>query len=202
MKICMYGGTFDPPHIGHVYACRSFLENYSVDKLYIVPTLIPPHKIKDSKVSADMRLEMAKLAFQDIADNVEISDIELKRQGKSYTADTLKQFKAMGIDKIYLLCGTDMFVTLDEWYQPEYIFKNTTIVCIRRENDADMSKLIDYKTELYRKKFDADVEIIKKDAVKISSTDIRNSTSQLKHLVPSAVYEYIIKNKLYENENL
>lgn len=201
MKICMYGGTFDPPHIGHIYACKSFLEVYSVDKMYIVPTLIPPHKSRSSYVDAETRLEMARLAFEGISKKVEISNIEIMRQGKSYTADTLKQFKDMGADQIYLLCGTDMFVTLDKWYNPEYIFEAATIVCIRRENDMEMTTLIDEKSEIYKKKFGARVEFIRKDAVEISSTELRNTPSNLQELVPQSVYEYIKKNKLYENEN-
>jgi nicotinate-nucleotide adenylyltransferase len=197
----MYGGTFDPPHIGHVYACKSFLEAYSVDKIYIVPTLIPPHKSRSSSVNAEMRLEMAKLAFEGISKNVEISNIEIMRQGKSYTADTLKQFKDMGADQIYLLCGTDMFVTLDMWYNPKYIFEAATVVCIRRESDLKMTSLIEEKSAFYKEKFGAKVEFIYKDAVEISSTDLRNTPSNLKELVPQSVYEYIKKNKLYENEN-
>ena len=197
----MYGGTFDPPHIGHVYACKSFLETYDVDKLYIVPTRIPPHKVRDSSVSAEMRMDMAKLAFGDLADNVEISNIELKRLGKSYTADTLKQFKNMGCDKIYLLCGTDMFVTLDMWYNPQYIFETATIVCIRREKDEKLSILIDEKYKQYKERFGADIEFIRKDALEVSSTDLRNDPLNLEKLVPENVLEYIKNNNLYENEN-
>lgn len=202
MKICMYGGTFDPPHIGHVHACKSFLEKFTVDKFYIVPTYIPPHKTRNSNVSASERMNMARIAFSDIADNIEISDIELKRQGKSYTADTLEQFKQMGCDEIYLLCGTDMFVTLDQWYNSEYIFKAAIIVCMRRENDAKMSELINRKSELYTNKYDAKIKFINKAAIDISSTDIRQSVSNLKTLLPEAVYTYIKNNNLYEIENL
>ena len=201
MKIGIYGGTFDPPHNGHVHACKSFLEFYKVDKMYIVPTFIPPHKVRDSNISAEMRMEMSKLAFEGIADNVEVSDIELKRQGMSYTADTLKEFKNAGCEKIYLLCGTDMFVTLDMWYNPKYIFETATVVCIRRENDEEMTVLIDEKSKMYREVFGADIEFVLKDAIEASSRDLRKNIVNLKDLVPSNVLKYIEANNLYENEN-
>lgn len=201
MKIGIYGGTFDPPHNGHVHACKSFLETYKVDKMYIIPTFIPPHKVRDSNISAEMRMEMSKLAFEGIADNVEISDIELKRQGTSYTADTLKQFKDIGCEKIYLLCGTDMFVTLDTWRNPKYIFESATIVCIRRENHESMVALIDEKSKMYKEVFGADIEFIHKEAIEVSSSDLRKNIVNLKDLVPSNVFRYIEANNLYENEN-
>ena len=201
MKIGIYGGTFDPPHNGHVHACKSFLEFYKVDKMYIVPTFIPPHKVRDSNISAEMRMEMSKLAFEGIADNVEVSDIELKRQGMSYTADTLKEFKNAGCEKIYLLCGTDMFVTLDMWYNPKYIFETAPVVCIRRENDEEMTVLIDEKSKMYREVFGADIEFVLKDAIEASSRDLRKNIVNLKDLVPSNVLKYIEANNLYENEN-
>lgn len=201
MKIGIYGGTFDPPHNGHVHACKSFLGLYKVDKMYIIPTFIPPHKVRDSDISAEMRMEMSKLAFEGIADNIEVSDIELKRQGTSYTADTLKQFKNIGCEKIYLLCGTDMFVTLDTWYNPKYIFDTATIVCIRRENDEEMATLIDEKSKIYRDLFGADIEFIHKKAIEVSSSDLRKNIVNLKDFVPGNVFEYIKSNNLYENEN-
>ncbi|MBR2295857.1 MAG: nicotinate (nicotinamide) nucleotide adenylyltransferase, partial [Clostridia bacterium] len=135
MKIGIYGGTFDPPHNGHVNACKSFVNAIQMDKLYVIPTSIPPHKQRESSVSGDDRYEMARLAFSEISDKIELSRIELERSGKSYTADTLRYFKAQGAKEIFLLCGTDMLVTLDEWYDFEYIFRSATIVYIRRESD-------------------------------------------------------------------
>ena len=118
MRICIYGGTFDPPHIGHMHACREFLNAFTVDKMYVIPTSTPPHKIRSSTVSGEDRLDMCKLAFSEISPLIEISDVELKREGKSYTADTINEIKALGYNDLYFLCGTDMLLTLDTWYNP------------------------------------------------------------------------------------
>ena len=153
MKIGIYGGSFDPPHIGHINACRSFFEAYNFDKLFVIPVAVPPHKMLKSNVSVDDRLYMSKLAFEDVSDNIVISDIEIKRQGKSYTADTIRYFKENFSAEIYFLCGTDMILTLDSWYMPQYIFENCTIVYIRRETDPEITEQLAEKIVEYREKF-------------------------------------------------
>lgn len=199
MKIGIYGGTFDPPHNGHVYACQSFYDAFDMDKLYIIPTAIPPHKLRASDVSADLRFEMAKLAFSGIGDKVEFSDIEIKRAGKSYTKDTIRHFVDRGVGEILLLCGTDMFVTFDEWVDFQYIFNNATIVCIRRENDEKYTELIKNKSAEYVEKYNAKLEYIDVPAVEISSTDIRNDIrgDSAKALIPKPVYDFILERGLY-----
>ena len=107
MRIGIYGGTFDPPHIGHINAFKAFLEQFCFDKVFVIPVFTPPHKCLKSSVSTDDRLNMTRLAFENLSENVEISDLEIKRQGKSYTADTIRYFKEEGYDDIYFLCGTD-----------------------------------------------------------------------------------------------
>ena len=137
MKIGIFGGTFDPPHIGHINAFRAFLEQFDFDKVFVIPVYLPPHKSLKSSVSAGDRLNMSRLAFKSLSSKVEISDLEIKREGKSYTADTIKHFKEEGYDDIYFLCGTDMLLTLDMWYKPDYIFSNAKIVFARRENERE-----------------------------------------------------------------
>ena len=168
MTIGIYGGTFDPPHIGHIQACKNFLNSFMVDKMYIIPTSIPPHKIRNSIVDGATRFEMCKIAFENIASNIEISDVELNRQGKSYTADTIKHFRELGNDIIYFLCGTDMFLTLDKWYKPEYILSNAIIVCMRRESDAQNTLAIREKELEYIKKFNAKIYFLNDDAIELS----------------------------------
>lgn len=203
MKIGIYGGTFDPPHNGHVHACKSFLDAFDVDKLYIIPTSIPPHKIKGSNVGGKDRMEMSKLAFSGLSDRIELSDVELIRSGKSYTSDTLKHFKANGANEILLLCGTDMFVTLDTWHEFAYIFENATIVCIRRENEKHFKSLIDEKSVEYKQKYNASLEFIEADAIEMSSSDIRKKIADddnVLSFIPKNVYDYILERGLYKNE--
>ncbi len=200
MKIGIYGGTFDPPHNGHVHACKCFYDTFYVDKLMVIPTAIPPHKIQQSKVEATARLEMVKLAFQDIGNRIEISDVELKRKGKSYTKDTIKYLLDNGANEILLLCGTDMFVTLDTWVEFEYIFNNAIIVCIRRETDEHYEELIKKKSIKYKEDYDAKIEFINVSAVEISSSEIRENIDKeyIKSLIPEKVYKFIIERGLYK----
>jgi nicotinate-nucleotide adenylyltransferase len=203
MKIGIYGGTFDPPHIGHVHACKCFLEQIEMDKLFIIPTSIPPHKNRDSKVSGSDRMEMAKLAFSELSSKIVFSDVELNRTGKSYTSDTIKHFLSSEIEEIFLLCGTDMFVTLDEWHEFVYIFQNATIVCVRRENDSNFDDLILDKAKIYREKYGAKIHFIKAEAIDMSSSMIRreiDDTSVATKNLPTAVYEFIKSRGLYNEQ--
>ena len=202
MRICIYGGTFDPPHIGHMNACRAFLNAFSVDKMYVIPTSTPPHKIRSSTVSVEDRLEMCKLAFSEISPLIEISDVELKREGKSYTADTIKYFKNEGNDEIYLLCGTDMLLTLGSWYNAEYILTNVKIVCMRRESDIEIKKDIQAKKNEYETKYGTEVHVLDVCAIELSSSEIRSKInfSGADGQITDKVLAYIKKNELYGKE--
>ena len=199
MKIGIYGGSFDPPHIGHINACRAFFKAYNFDKLFVIPVFVPPHKTLKSKVTTDQRLHMSRLAFESISQNVEISDLEIKRQGKSYTAETIRFFKENYSADIYFLCGTDMLLTLDSWYKPEYIFENATIVYMRRENNPEITRQISDKISLYKQKYGAKINCLKSQIIEVSSTIVRNTIKKdtVKRYLPSVLYKYIIENDLY-----
>lgn len=200
MRICIYGGTFDPPHIGHMHACKSFLDSFCVDRMYIIPTSTPPHKVRSSTVSGEDRLEMCRLAFSGISDLIEISDVELKREGKSYTADTIRYFKNEGNEEIYLLCGTDMLLTLDRWYNAEYILTNAKIVCMRRESDKSIEKEIVEKKEKYQHEYGTDVYVLDVDAIELSSSEIRDkiNDSSADGLITDSVLAYITEKGFYK----
>lgn len=198
MKIGIYGGTFDPPHIGHIEAFKAFLKQFDFDKAFVIPVYKPPHKDLHSSVSVEDRLNMTKLAFENVGENVVVSDIEIKRQGKSYTADTIAHFKSEGYDDIYFLCGTDMILTMDLWYKPEYIFQNATVVYVRREHDSEITEKIDCKVKEYEKKFGAKIVSLDADVIEISSTDVRAGivNGELSYLTDS-IKDYIVKGGLY-----
>ncbi len=203
MRVGIFGGTFDPPHIGHINMCEIFLRKLSLDALYVIPAYIPPHKTIKSKTSVDERFEMAKLAFSGLSDKIIISDIEIKREGKSYTADTLRAFREHGFDDLYFLCGTDMLLTLDRWYNPEYIFESTAIVCVRRENEKENDQLIKEKTELYTKKYNARIIILDADAIEISSSEVREAiknNNYISSFLTKEIENYIETNNLYKDE--
>lgn len=200
MKIGIYGGTFDPPHNGHINICKSFLKQCELDKLYVVPAFNPPHKSVKSNVSSRDRFNMTCLAFSNISDKIEISDIEMKMQGKSYTSNTIKYFKNDIENEIYLLCGTDMFLTLDSWHEASYIFKNAIIVYARRENDENLSNQIQEKIYKYKKEYNSNIVKLNCDIVEISSTEIRKNIileNNASDFIPISVMNYIIEKNLY-----
>ena len=116
-RVGIFGGTFNPPHIGHVEAAKAFVENACLDSLIIMPAFIPPHKEYDSIVTCEERLEMCKIAFKDV-DKATVSDLEISRGGKSYTYLTLQELTSDEVE-LYFLCGTDMIISMDTWKNPD-----------------------------------------------------------------------------------
>lgn len=199
-RLGIYGGTFSPPHLGHVGAAKSFYGAVPLDKLLIIPDFLPPHKQIDGEISADDRIEMCKLAFADVK-GAEVSDIEIKRGGKSYTALTLAELSS-DENELYFLCGTDMFLTLGEWYKPEEIFKLATICFVRRENDKENDLEIQRRTEEYINRFSARIIQISAPVTEISSSELRlaikEEDERLVELLPSSVLKYIKERGLYK----
>ena len=150
MRIGIYGGTFAPVHRGHVAAAEAFMKQMELDLLYIIPAGIPPHKQIDAADDPKHRLAMCELAFAGMK-NVIVSDMEICREGKSYTVDTLRALS--GEDRrLFLLMGTDMMLTLDEWREPQEIFRLCYPIYIRREQDPILEKRIIAKNQLYLEK--------------------------------------------------
>ncbi len=197
-KVGIFGGTFNPPHIAHIEAASSFATALSLDKLLIIPDFLPPHKDYVGTVSAMDRLEMCRLAFSSIP-SVEISDMEIKRGGKSYTADTLTELSRTDRE-LYFLCGTDMFLTMDSWYQPKTIFNLATICYIRRENDVEKEAEILLKREYYEKTYSAKIIFIDSSVIELSSTLVRDAISNATadSLLHPAVLDYINERGLYK----
>ncbi len=198
-KVGIYGGTFSPPHLGHVGAVESFCDAISLDELIIMPTFVPPHKQHDTEISPSDRIEMCKLAFGHI-DKAVVSDLEIKRGGKSYTAITLEELSSDDRE-LYFLCGTDMFITLDKWYMFEKIFKLAVICYVRREDEYGLGELIEKKKEEYVRKYNAEIIEISNDVREISSSEIRDgikNKSDLSDAVPRKVYNYITEKGLYK----
>ncbi len=197
-RIGIYGGTFSPPHNGHLAAARAFMEQMWLDILYVIPDALPPHKEMADPVSAADRLEMCRLAFGDM-EGVYVSDMEIRRGGKSYTVDTLRELA--GEDRrLFLLCGTDMVLTLDEWREPEEIFRLCYPVYIRREADPSLDGLLVRKIAEYHEKYGKVVRRIVTEPLAVSSSDIRKKLragESVGELIPPAVEEYIRDKHLY-----
>lgn len=170
-RVGIYGGTFSPPHIGHVNAAEQFSRQLSLDRLLIVPARIPPHKEADRGATPKERLQMCRMAFAGVP-AAEVSDIELNRSGKSYTVLTLRELAAPDTD-LYFLVGTDMFLTLDTWYCAPEIFRLSVIVLIRRENEEINNELIREKEVSYRRDYSAKIIVLNVPSVPVSSSEIR-----------------------------
>ena len=196
MRLGIYGGTFSPPHVGHVEAAEAFCREMNLDKLLIIPTFVPPHKIKSDDATSEQRLEMCRLAFSHIP-CAEISDMEIKRGGKSYTYLTLEELSGDGVE-LFFLCGTDMILTFDEWKRYEYIFSLATICYARRENDAQNTLKIREKIGQYEK-MGAKIVEIDHDVKEISSTEIREMIAHRSEDTPisKAVLNYVWKERIY-----
>ena len=124
-KIGIYGGTFNPPHCGHISAAGQALERLKLDRLLVLPASIPPHKVlPPNSPTATQRLELTKLAMATLP-QAEVLDLELCRSGTSYTADTIGLLRSQYPgEQLYLLMGTDMFLSFHTWYQPEIICRS------------------------------------------------------------------------------
>ena len=195
-RVGIFGGTFNPPHIGHIEAARAFVKGAELDELIIMPAFIPPHKEYTSTVSCEDRLAMCKLAFADVA-LATVSDLEISRGGKSYTYLTLEELKRDDVD-LYFLCGTDMILTLGNWKNPDIIFSLATICYIRRESDEATTVMIAEKCNEYARDYNANVIAIDADVIEISSSDIRGKVEGADSYLTPAVVEYISKAGLYE----
>lgn len=198
MRLGIYGGAFSPVHNAHVDMARAFAEQYLLDKLLIIPTGIAPHKSIDDFVDAESRLLMCRLAFEDI-DVAEVSDIEIRREGKSYTVLTLKELSAPDTE-IFMLLGSDKVPTLGKWFLADEIFRLCTVVYVERGNTENVATAV----AEYISKFGAKIEKLEISVDEISSEEIRKAVSigkKISGYVPDKVESFIKKKRLYLNKN-
>lgn len=197
-RVGLYGGTFSPPHLGHLHAAREFIIGAELDTLVIMPANIPPHKTVENPVDPKTRLEMCSIAFGEL-EKAEVSDYEIEKQGVSYTVDTLRHLS--GEDReLFMLCGDDMFLTLDTWRLAPEIFSLTAIVCMRRYTTPEDELVL--KRREYEEKYGARIIFISSEAYPASSTEIREKIKNgdpLEGLLSSDVEAYVRKHGLYDS---
>ena len=195
-RIGIFGGSFHPPHLGHILAAREFQRKLALDTLLLIPAGIPPHKTI-GQIDAKHRLEMTRLAAQEL-ENTQVLDIELRREGRSYTADTVEALRQQyPDDELFLLMGTDMFYTFDKWYQPERIVKEVTLAVVHRDRDKK-EELLRYAAIL-EERLGAKIVWVENEFLPYSSTSIRAMLAfgcGARYLAPQ-VLAYIRENKLY-----
>ena len=194
-RIGIYGGTFNPPHIGHIRAAEYAVKELQLDRLLVIPSRISPHKQlpKDSP-TPQQRLQMLKIATAGLP-NMEVSDLELNREGTSYTYQTVQQVRQMYPDaKIYLLMGTDMFLSFHSWRNPELITQDAALAVFYRgdknEVDAINSRVAEVEWE---------VELIENPIIDISSTQLRRMLvfGCADSFLPQGVGDYIRSHGFY-----
>ncbi len=198
LRVGVYGGTFAPVHNGHVQSAKAFMEQMKLDYLFIIPTYLPPHKQIDESDDPLYRLRMCELAFAGI-DGVVVSDMEIRRGGKSYTYDTLMELSRPDT-RLFLLCGTDMVLTFDTWYRFEDILKLCYPTYVRRENDPILTSRVVAKITEYYEKYGVMFRRIVTEPRVLASTDVRTAVREgrdISSMVPPAVEEFIREHGLY-----
>ena len=190
MSICIFPGTFNPIHNGHLKMAEFALEKYNFDKIIFIPAYLPPHKIID-KGLATHRYKMVELAIKSNS-KFEISDIEYKSNGKSYSLITVKkiieQYKIS--DKLNFIIGTDTLINLDSWYKADELKKLVHFIVFPRTGSILKQDFDNLKKQGW------DFEITEMECVDVSSTEIRTNKN---NKIDSQVEKYINENKLYKS---
>lgn len=174
-RIGVYGGSFNPPHLGHIFAASCARSLLGLDKVVLIPAAIPPHKaVADGSPDGETRFTLTQLACAGEA-GMEVSRMELDRGGPSYTVDTLRQLRVCyAQDELYLLMGTDMFLSFFQWREPDVIARLAIPVCMARVHaDAALSAQLDAQAEAIQAAFGVRPVILQNDCLEISSTEVR-----------------------------
>lgn len=207
MKIGIYGGTFDPPHLGHMEAAKAAMEQLELDRLIIIPDCIPPHKgMAEDAATPEQRLAMVELMADGLGPRAEASDLELRREGPSYTADTVERLhEQFPDDELWWLMGTDMFLTVQNWYQPERIFQYAGVAAFARNHD-DTGEMFEEQQKYLEGRFHARTTIVNLPHInEIASRDLRRmlaaewnggNVDPAQYLWPP-VYGYILREGLF-----
>lgn len=196
MRIAMFGGSFNPIHRGHIEIVQAAKERFSLDRVLIMVANDPPHKQIADGISAAHRLEMTRIALEDM-DGLEACDLELKRPGKSYTVDTLGELRELYPEaELYCMVGADMLLTLDTWHNAEELFKRARFIAIGRPDSGSMEAA----AERFRREYGADITISGITGPDISSTMIRNAVENgmdISDMATDGVVAYIYENGFY-----
>ena len=199
MRIGIYGGSFDPVHVGHVNAALNFMEELSLDKIIVIPAYQPPHKKGLAMTPSEHRMNMCNLAFGNLP-GFEISDIEIKRGDEGYMADTVAQLREIyPEDELFLLIGGDMLLYFRRWYAWHKITDEAVLAVAARNWEDDAA--LEAEAAVLRS-YGAEVKIVPIDVKEISSTAVREAvrrSDDISSMVPKGVDDYIWDHYLYYN---
>jgi nicotinate-nucleotide adenylyltransferase len=199
MRIGVFGGTFDPIHLGHLRVAEEVAEHYRLERVIFIPSGIPPHR-QQPETSATHRLCMVRCALSGNA-NFATSPVELQRPGKSYTIDTLAKLAQLHPNaEFYLIIGADQMLKLKKWYQSEQLFEYCKIVAVSRPGtplpEIQAKMAADFSTAALQH-----ISFFPVSALDISSTEIRKKIRQhksIRYLIPLKVRQYIDLHHLYQ----
>ena len=198
MKIGIFGGSFDPVHTEHVRMAASAIECLGLDKLFIVPAAVPPHKKGKRLADDETRLRALEIAFSKVK-KAEISRYELEQKGTSYSYLTCRYFKGLYPDAtLYFLVGTDMLRDFPSWRNPQDILDNVTLAVCGRAEEAGWQKK---EHADFQRRFNKSFVVIEYEGKAVSSTEIRvllSAGEKTDGLLDSEVEKYLMDEKVYE----
>ncbi|MCM1145890.1 MAG: nicotinate-nucleotide adenylyltransferase [Blautia sp.] len=201
-KIGIMGGTFNPVHIGHLIIAEKAREQFHLEEVLFLPCGMPYMKSEKEILSGHIRAEMTRLAIEDNP-FFDLSTIELEKEGNTYTYETLVTLHEQNPNtEYYFILGADSLWAIESWKEPSKIFQNCHILAAVRDDKSieDMQK----QADILKEKFQASIFLLKTNHIEISSSMIRDFVREgnsIRYLVPEAVYDYIIKNKLYKEDS-
>lgn len=198
-KIAIFGGAFNPIHNGHIHLALALDARIKFDQILLIPSHISPHKDSHDLIEPEYRLAMCQLVAERYEKFV-VSDIEIRREGKSFTIDTVRQLKAQfPQDKFYLIVGSDMFLTLDSWYHADDLLHMITVCAAAREK-GEYERMIKKQLELDTRRIQSVVCAI--EEVPVSSTLIRErlqNGQSVEEYLPDYLIQYIQEHRLYQS---
>ena len=201
MDICIFGGAFDPVHKGHIAIAQSAVKKFNFDKLLFMVSKEPPHK-SNHTASFIYRLNMVKLALSGLGDKFGVTDIEAKLNDLSYTYNSLSALKEIyANDNIYFLVGSDIFASIEKWYNYKKLFDLAYFIIGCRPGIPFKNMIESVPDDIKKRIADKDkIELFEIDSFNISSSEIRQSIKKYLEYLPLNVAEYIINNNLYDKE--
>lgn len=209
MRVAIFGGTFNPIHIGHLELAKTVRKGMKIDRFFFVPASRPPHK-ESVGVGCDHRYRMTKIAVEKLGDEFEVSDCEITGTGKSYTYLTLEKFRSDFKDaELFFICGSDIFATIETWTEWRYLFDLANFLIVNRSDLPFDEMMKEIPEELHsrvvtKREFAGEkagrIVLFEMPEVDMSSTFIREKLGEIEpgEATIEEVHDYIIDKNLYE----
>lgn len=190
-RVGLFGGTFDPIHKAHLEVARQAIIQMKLDKVILIPSKHPPHKDEAGITGAALRYEMVKLAVEN-RENMEVSSVEIEREGPSYTVDTLREMEEQ-YDRIMFIVGADNLINIKTWKKPEELLETCPFVVAPRGGVLEE----DFQDDIFQ---DKDLRFLDMSEISLSSTEVRERFAEgqsVDGLVPEKVLDFIVQEGLY-----